>query len=120
MLRLPGNRPCIENRAVDMMSNMYLASAFTLAAGLEGIELGLDPGDAVTDDASDWDRFGAHEDRLPRNLLEAIDAFANDPLVHATFPSGFVRDYIAMKNEEWENYHTVVTAWEVDRYLLDV
>lgn len=120
MLRLPGNRPCIENRSVDMMANMYLAAAFTLAAGLEGIELGLDPGDPVTDDASDWDRTAGAGERLPRTLLEAIEAFATDPLVATTFPPGFVRDYLAMKIEEWDSYHSVVTQWEVDRYLLDV
>ena len=121
MLRLPGNRPAIENRSVDMMANMYLASAFTLAAGLEGIELGLDPGEPVTDDASDWEApAGGAGERLPRTLLEAIDAFAADPLVATTFPAGFVRDYLAMKVDEWNGYHSVVTQWEVDRYLLDV
>ncbi|MBX5486847.1 MAG: glutamate--ammonia ligase [Mycolicibacterium hassiacum] len=120
MLRLPGNRPCIENRAVDMTANMYLAAAFTLAAGLEGIELGLHPGDPVADDTSDWNRFAPAEDRLPRTLLEAIEAFAADPLVAETFSAGFIRDYIAMKTEEWDSYHSVVTQWEVDRYLLDV
>ncbi|MGE2832622.1 glutamine synthetase family protein [Mycobacterium sp. SMC-4] len=121
MLRLPENRPAIENRSVDMMANMYLAAAFTLAAGLEGIELGLDPGDPVTDDASDWDRTSSGVgERLPRTLLEAIDAFAADPLVAATFPAGFVRDYLGMKAEEWDGYHSVVSPWEVDRYLLEV
>ncbi len=55
MLRLPANRPAIENRAVDMTANMYLAAAFTLAAGLEGIELDLDPGEPVPDNTSSWD-----------------------------------------------------------------
>jgi glutamine synthetase len=121
MLRLPGNRPAIENRSVDMMANMYLASAMTLAAGLEGIELGLDPGDPVTDDASDWESpSGVASERLPRTLLEAMDAFSADPLVASTFPPGFVRDYRAMKLEEWDSYHSVVSPWEVDRYLLEV
>ena len=34
MLRLPANRPAIENRAVDMTANMYLAAAFTLLDGV--------------------------------------------------------------------------------------
>ena len=44
MLRLPGNRFCIENRASDIAHNMYLGTALTLAAGLEGIKEGIDPG----------------------------------------------------------------------------
>jgi len=37
MLRLPGNRYCIENRAVDMSNNPYLAAAVSLWAGLDGV-----------------------------------------------------------------------------------
>ena len=117
MLRLPDNRPAIENRSVDMTANMYLASAFALAAGLEGIRLGLDPGDAVTDDTSNWrPNAGA---RLPRTLLEAVDAFEQDSLVAEVFDPGFVTDYVEMKNLEWDSYHSVVSPWETQRYLLD-
>jgi glutamine synthetase len=121
MLRLPANRPAIENRSVDMTANMYLAAAFSLAAGLDGIERGLDPGEPVQDDTSSW--IGAREHqarRLPRTLLEAIDAFEEDPLVQETFPDHFIADYTAMKREEWEEYHAEVSQWEIDRYLLNV
>jgi hypothetical protein len=40
MLRLPRNRPAVENRGVDSAANTYLAAAFMLAAGLEGIREG--------------------------------------------------------------------------------
>ncbi|MEY2570153.1 MAG: glutamine synthetase, partial [Acidimicrobiaceae bacterium] len=40
MLRLPRNRPAVENRGVDSAANPYLAAAFLLAAGLEGIAEG--------------------------------------------------------------------------------
>ena len=77
MLRLPENRPAIENRSVDMTSKSYLATAFSLAAGMEGIRLGLDPGEAVTEDASSWQPLdGTAAPHLPRTLLEAIEAFA--------------------------------------------
>ncbi len=121
MLRLPANRPAIENRSVDMAANMYVAAAFALAAGLEGIEQGLEPGDPVDDDTSWWHEDGAHlAPRLPRHLLEAVDAFEADPLVHDVLPKPFVRDYVSMKRAEWEEYHAEVTAWEVDRYLHNV
>jgi glutamine synthetase len=57
--------------------------------------------------------------RLPRTLLEAVDAFEEDPLVHEVFPARFVTDYVAMKREEWDSYHSEVTAWERRRYLLE-
>ena len=54
MLRLPRNRPAVENRAVDSAANPYLAAAFLLAAGLEGVAEGLDPGEPVEDITYDW------------------------------------------------------------------
>ncbi len=50
MLRMPINRPCIENRAVDMAVNPYLAAALMLHAGLDGIEQQLDPGEPFNND----------------------------------------------------------------------
>ncbi|MDQ1519788.1 MAG: glutamine synthetase [Actinomycetota bacterium] len=116
MLRLPRNRPAVENRAVDSAANTYLAAAFLLAAGLEGIAEGLDPGDPVEDMTYDWTR---RKDavRLPRNLLEAIDAFEADPLTHEVFPAPFVSAYVEMKNAEWDDYHSRVSEWERDKYL---
>ena len=40
--RLPQNRYCIENRAADMMMNVYLALAMTVSAAVEGIETVID------------------------------------------------------------------------------
>lgn len=119
MLRLPDNRPAVENRTVDMTANMYLAAAFSLAAGLEGIEKELDPGEPVTDDTSTWGRTGAGR-HVPRTLLEAVDAFEADPLVSAVLPADFVESYVDMKRREWDSYHGVVTPWERDRYLLNI
>jgi glutamine synthetase len=122
MLRLPRNRPCIENRAVDSAANPYLAAAFLLAAGLEGISENLDPGDPVDDLTYDWATGGPVSDdlvavRLPRNLLEAVDAFDADPLTRTVFPSQFVSAYLDMKTREWETYHSQVSEWERTTYL---
>jgi glutamine synthetase len=121
MLRLPRNRPAIENRAVDSAANTYLASALLLAAGLEGVRLGLDPGEPADDLTYDWALPGAgagERVRLPRNLQEAIDAFVEDPLVHEVFSPQLVSAYFDMKQGEWDDYHRQVSAWERDKYLL--
>ena len=122
MLRLPRNRPCVENRAVDSAANPYLAAAFLLAAGLEGVAQGLDPGDPVEDMIYDWSKTGpASGDltavRLPRNLLEAIEAFDADPLTRTVFPAPFVSAYVDMKMDEWNAYHGQVSEWERQTYL---
>jgi glutamine synthetase len=120
MLRLPRNRPCIENRGVDSAANTYLTTAIMLAAGLEGVRLGLDPGAPVEEidyDQSTNGSFGGRV-RLPRTLLEAVDAFREDPLVHEVFPAEFVTAYADMKQSEWDEYHRQVTDWERSKYLL--
>ena len=83
--------PAVENRGVDSAANTYLAAAFMLAAGLEGIREGLDPGDPIEDITYDWKAGPPGAARLPRNLLEAIEAFDADPLVHDVFPAAFVQ-----------------------------
>lgn len=120
MLRLPRNRPAVENRGVDAAANMYLAAALSLAAGLDGIATGADPGPPAESVVYDWVAGEAAAVRLPRNLLEAIDAFEEDELVHATFSSSFVAEYAAMKRAEWDDYHAQVTDWERDRYLTNI
>ena len=122
MLRLPRNRPCVENRAVDSAANPYLAAAFLLAAGLEGVNEQLDPGDAIDDLTYDWARSGPGSGELPatmlpRNLLEAIEAFEADPLTRQVFPTQFVDAYVAMKLDEWNSYHGQVSEWERSTYL---
>ena len=122
LLRLPRNRPAIENRGVDSAANPYLAAAFLLAAGLEGVAEGLDPGDPVEDLTYDWSASGpaggdVTATRLPRNLLEAIEAFDADPLTRRVFPPEFVRAYVDMKVAEWDAYHTRVSEWERETYL---
>jgi glutamine synthetase len=122
MVRLPHNRPCVENRAVDTAANVYLAAAFLLAAGLEGVREQLDPGPPVEEITYDWSKTGpAGGDlvatRLPRHLLEAVEAFDADPLTHEVFPAALVSAYVDMKVGEWEQYHAQVTDWERDTYL---
>jgi glutamine synthetase len=118
MLRLPKNRPAVENRAVDSSANTYLAAAFLLAAGLDGIERDLDPGDPVDSELTEVRPDpSVNAVRLPRNLLEATDAFADSKLACQVFPAQFIEEYTEMKYAEWHSYHCVVTDWERDRYL---
>lgn len=116
LLRLPHNRPAVENRGVDSSANPYLAAAFLLAAGLEGIREGADPGDPVEDITYEWTQSDDRK-RLPRTLLEAIEAFQADPLTHKVFPERFVSAYSSMKLDEWNSYHATVSDWERKTYL---
>jgi glutamine synthetase len=103
-----------------MSANFYLATAMTLAAGLEGIRLGLDPGPPVNVDTyslSQAERDVAGLRLLPQTLGEAIDEFAADELAQDVVGPEFHSTFAATKREEWRAYNTVVSAWERDRYL---
>lgn len=120
MLRVPSTSPRIESRAVDTSCNPYLAVAIMLAAGLEGIEEGFDPGDPVRlnmyeQSDEDLERLGVEV--LPRTLLEAIEAFEADPLSEQVMGQELRDAYIDLKEREWWEYHNTVSEWEIDRYL---
>ena len=83
MLRLPQSRFCIENRAADMCMNPYLGLGISAAAMAEGIVNSYDPGKPLNQDlysmtSEEIARSGAQ--RLPRNLLEAIEILRDDGL----------------------------------------
>jgi len=119
MVRLPGPGR-IENRAVDGAANPYLACAVMLAAGLDGIERKLDPGPA-----NSANLYGVPEeelrerkiDFLPTTLAEALDRLSADEVVQEALGAEYARYYIAVKRNEWQEYHRSVSPWEVERYL---
>lgn len=119
MIRLPKNRRCVENRAADVAGNMYLGAAISLAAGLDGIEKELDPGEPTPDNMYQLTREQLIErgvKLLPRTLLEAMREFEEDPLTDEVF-GPLKKVYVDVKNREWEEFHNVVTSWERERYL---
>jgi glutamine synthetase len=108
MIRMPENRPAIEVRNPDASANVYLAGAFLLAAGLDGIEHEIDPGPELADLASDHEEIP----RLPRTLLEAVEAFEANELAHEVFGANFIKDYSETKRNEWERDHLPVSEAE--------
>jgi len=120
MLRLPQARFAIENRAVDMCVNPYLALAMTCMASLEGIKRRLDPGPALNKslyDLSPADRTKYKVQRLPRNLDEAIGGFAADPVAKRAFGETMHRLYVQHKQNEWDRFHETITEWEQREYI---
>jgi glutamine synthetase len=111
MLRVPGSGR-FENRAIDASCNPYLAVAAMIAAGLDGIDRGLDPGAPVTGIASP---LGV--ETLPRTLAEALDALEADTVLHAALGEEAVAEFITIKRLEWGAYMDTVTGWELDMYL---
>ena len=119
MIRIPGPGR-LENRAADGAANPYLAAAAQLAAGMDGIQRGLDPGkrnDANLYAASEAETLAGGVARLPKNLDEAINALEADDVVRGALGETYAADFIAVKREEWRQYHETVSPWEIKNYL---
>jgi glutamine synthetase len=63
--------------------------------------------------ASDRDEI----QRLPRTLLEAIEAFEEDELSYEVFGDEFIKEYVATKHTEWEQDHLPVSEAERTQHL---
>jgi glutamine synthetase len=119
MVRIPGPGR-IENRVVDGAANPYLATAAMLAAGLDGIENKIDPGQANSDNLYEMPE---HELRrrnitcLPTTLQEAVDCFECDEVLQKAVGKDYAAYYADVKREEWRQYHQSISEWERQRYL---
>ncbi|MES1941364.1 glutamine synthetase [Salinisphaera sp. T5B8] len=120
MIRIPGVGSRVECRAADIACNPYLGAALVLAAGLEGIENGMDAGKPHRENMyrySDAEIDAMGVTMLPRTLGEAITDFAADPLARDVFGDRMFDAYVDFKRGEWDSYHTAVSNWEIERYL---
>ena len=95
-----------------------------LAAGLDGIANGLEPGEPNSENlyAVSYDELEARGLRtLPSNLYEATVELEADDVLRAALGRGRDEDYanyfIRVKRDEWNRYHEQVTPWEVAEYL---
>lgn len=124
MLRVPDSGR-VEHRGVDGSANPYLAFAVMLAAGMDGVDRGLDPGEQVTDNlfALRPEEAAARGIRqLPKTLDRAVEELVADPVLRAalgTLPDGtdFIDYFARIKQAEFDEYHAAVSQWEIDRYL---
>lgn len=120
MLRIPSAGARVECRAPDIACNPYLGAALMLAAGLEGIEQGIDPGLPHRENMyrySDADIAKAGIECLPKTLSEATDAIAGDELAYEVLGADMHKAFVDFKRAEWDSYHNTVSDWEVARYL---
>lgn len=96
----------IEFRTPDASSNIYLALAAQLMAGLDGVQSKLNPGEPA-----DFNLYEAPEEvtskipRVPANLTKVLDALEED---HEwlkkgdVFTQDFIDNYVSYKREEVE------------------
>jgi glutamine synthetase len=88
----------LENRTGEPAANPYLYVASQIVTGLAGIEASLQP--PPPEDAP----YEADRPLLPKSLVEAIDAFGQEPLFRAALGDIFVDYFVSLKRSEWGRY----------------
>jgi glutamine synthetase len=89
----------VELKPADVTSNPYLALAAVLAAGMDGVDRGLDPGEPTMVDPAtldDEERASRGIRPLPASLDEALDALEDDDTLKEALGEPLVRTHLAV------------------------
>jgi glutamine synthetase len=123
MLRVP-DPGRVEDRCIDGSANPYLTISAIIAAGLDGIERELNPGDPcelnllklTEEEATDLGLVA-----MPMTLWHALDHLEGDEILRdglgKTSDGDYVDYFVATKRAEVRSSHSEVTSWELERYL---
>jgi glutamine synthetase len=108
-----GNGFRVESRIPGADANPYLAFAAMIAAGLQGIDDGLDAppmfeGNAYADESLP---------RVPSTLREAIDELEKSTMARATLGDEVVDHYLNYARTEQRLFDQTVTCYERERFF---
>jgi glutamine synthetase len=87
--------------------NPYLALAALIAAGLEGVDAGLE-----LEPAFEGNAYASEKPRLPTTLREARDLFADSAIARGAFGDEVHAHYVNMADVEIAEFDATVTDWE--------
>jgi glutamine synthetase len=91
-----------------------------LAAGLDGVRTKADHREPVNEniwEMSHREKRRLRIDDLPHNLNEACDELEKDDVVTAALGPHITAQFLAAKRQEWSEYITQVSRWELENYL---
>jgi glutamine synthetase len=97
----------LELKAADSSCNPYIALGGLLAAGLDGVERGIEPPAATEADPaslSESEREAGGVRRLPATLDEAADNLERDALLMGALGDLLGRSYLAVRRSEARAY----------------
>jgi glutamine synthetase len=100
----------LELKAADSSCNPYIALGGLLAAGLDGIERGLAPGEPTEIDPaslSEAERAARGIRRLPASLDQALENLAGDPILLGALGDLLGRSYLAVRRSEARAYAAI-------------
>ena len=115
-----GQSARVEYRAIDSAANPYLAYSLMLAAGLKGIEEGYELPPEAEDNVwglSDTERRALGYRQLPASLDHAIQYMEESELVAETLGEHVFNYVLLNKRQEWKEYRSQVTPFELHKNL---
>jgi glutamine synthetase len=105
---------------MDSAANPYLAYALLLGAGLKGIENGYDLLAETEDDVwslTDLERKAMGIESLPQSLDHAIRKLESSELAAEVLGESVFSFVLANKRNEWAEYRSQVTPFEIEQNL---
>jgi glutamine synthetase len=123
LIRVPARRGTgtrVELRSPDPSANPYLALATMLAAGLDGVETDASSREPVNEniwEMSHREKRRLRIDDLPHDLNEACDELEKDEVIKTALGEHITKHFLAAKRQEWRDYITQVSSWELEQYL---
>ncbi|HEV8311041.1 MAG TPA: glutamine synthetase family protein [Methylomirabilota bacterium] len=110
----------LELKPCDPSCNPYLALGGLLAAGLDGIERKLDPGEPAVvdpDTLSEAERARRGIRRLPASLGDALDALERDEVLRAALGETLAKEFLVVKRSEVRGFAGKDVAFEVEHHF---
>ena len=110
----------LELKASDPSNNPYLALGGLIAAGLDGVARGLDPGEAVLVDPGNYDKKEQAKRgvvRYPTTQKEALDALEKDEVLMEALGPELATAYLAVKRSEYEAFEAEDLDFEIKHHI---
>jgi glutamine synthetase len=107
----------IELRCPDPSCNPYLALAVMLHAGLDGVRRELSLPAPAEEDLYQVDPRTRRLEMLPSSLGAALSALQEDEVIGSAIGQHILERFVEAKSQEWDEYRTFVSQWELNRYL---
>jgi glutamine synthetase len=110
----------LELKCSDPSNNPYIALAGVLAAGLDGIERELEPGEPLEVDParlSDEERASLGIKPLPASLEEAVDALKGDQVLCEAMGPVLAKEYVIVKRAVWDGFKDKGLEFELAQHF---
>lgn len=110
----------LELKAADSSCNPYIALGGLIAAGLDGVERGLDPGAPTEVDPAtlgDEERAARGLRRLPASLGQTLDQLEADAVLTEAMGELLARSYLAVRRSEARAFAGADEAFELRHHF---